>query len=86
MSGVWLVHVERPATFDAEIVFSQPVGPMDVSLAIGDVSQKGTLEAGQTRVMIRNIAVPRGDADVRLVSSINGRKGDPYQVILTRVD
>ena len=86
VSGVWLVHVERPATFDAEIVFSQPVGPMDVSLAIGDVSQKGTLEAGQTRVMIRNIAVPRGDADVRLVSSINGRKGDPYQVILTRVD
>jgi arylsulfatase/arylsulfatase A len=86
VSGVWLVHVERPATFDAELVYSQPVGPMELSLSIGSVTRKATLKAGQTRLVIPSISVPQGDAEVQVQSSIKGRKGDPYHVILSRVD
>ncbi len=86
VSGVWLVHVERPATFDAELVYSQPVGPMELSLSIGSVTRKVTLKAGQTRLVIPSISVPQGDAEVQVQSSIKGRKGDPYHVILSRVD
>ncbi len=85
-SGVWLVNVERPATFDAELVYSQPVGPMELSLSIGSVTRKATLEEGQTRLVISDISVPQGDAEIRVRSSIKGRKGDPYHVILSRVD
>ena len=86
VSGVWLVNVERPATFNAEVVFSQPVGPMEISLSIGPVTRSGTLKTGQTRVVIPGVSVAQGDAEVRVRSSIKGRKGDPYQVILSRVD
>ena len=86
VSGVWLVHVERPSTFDAELVYSQPVGPMELSLRIGSVTRKATLKAGQTRLVIPGISVPQGDADVQVQSSMKGRKGDPYHVILSRVD
>ena len=86
VSGVWLVHVERPATFDAELVYSQPIGPMDLSLSIGSVTRKATLKAGQTRLVISGISVPQGDAEVQVQSSVKGRKGDPYHVILSRVD
>ncbi|HBV65361.1 MAG TPA: arylsulfatase [Rhodopirellula sp.] len=86
VSGVWLVHVERPATFDAELVYSQPIGPMDLSLSIGSVTRKATLKAGQTRLVIPGISVPQGDAEVQVQSSVKGRKGDPYHVILSRVD
>ena len=86
VSGVWLVHVERPATFDAELVYSQPVGPMELSLSIGSVTRKAMLKAGQTRLVIPSISVPQGDAEVQVQSSIKGRKGDPYHVILSRVD
>ena len=85
-SGVWLVNVERPATFDAELVYSQPVGPMELSLSIGSVTRKATLGEGQTRLVISDISVPQGDAEIRVRSSIKGRKGDPYHVILSRVD
>ena len=85
-SGVWLVSVERPATFDAELVYSQPVGPMDLTLSIGRVTRKATLEEGQKRLVISGISVPQGDAEVQVRSSIKGRKGDPYHVILSRVD
>ncbi len=86
VSGVWLVHVDRPSTFDAELVYSQPVGPMELSLSIGSVTRKATLKAGQTRLVIPSISVPQGDAEVQVQSSIKGRKGDPYHVILSRVD
>ncbi|MCH1441807.1 MAG: arylsulfatase [Rubripirellula sp.] len=86
VSGVWLVHVDRPSTFDAELVYSQPVGPMELSLSIGSVTRKATLKAGQTRLVIPGISVPQGDAEVQVQSSIKGRKGDPYHVILSRVD
>ncbi len=86
VSGVWLVNVESPATFDAELVYSQPVGPMDLSLSIGRVTRKATLKAGQTRLVISGISLPQGDAEVQVRSSIKGRKGDPYHVILSRVD
>ena len=85
-SGVWLVNVERPATFDAELVYSQPVGPMELSLSIGCVTRKATLGEGQRRLVISDISVPQGDAEIRVRSSIKGRKGDPYHVILSRVD
>ena len=85
-AGVWLVSVERPATFNAEVVFSQPVGPMEISLSIGPVTRSGTLKPGQTRLVIPGVSVAQGDAEVRVRSSIKGRKGDPYQVILSRVD
>ena len=86
VAGVWLVHVERPATFDAEVVFSNPVGPMDVTLQIGDLEKTVALKANQTRLMIRGLSVPSGDTGVRVRSSLRGGKGDPYQVILSRVD
>ena len=86
VSGVWLVNVERPAKFDAELVYSQPVGPMELSLSIGSVTRKATLKEGQTRLVISGISVPQGDAEVQVRSSVNGRKGDPYHVILSRVD
>jgi arylsulfatase/arylsulfatase A len=86
VSGVWLVNVERPAKFDAELVYSQPVGPMELSLSIGSVTRKATLKEGQTRLVISGISVPPGDAEVQVRSSINGRRGDPYHVILSRVD
>ena len=85
-AGVWLVHVDRPATFDAEVIFSNAVGPMDVTLQIGDVEKTVMLKADQTRVMIRGLSVPTGDTEVRVRSSVRGRKGDPYQVILSRVE
>jgi len=37
-------------------------------------------------VMIRGLSVPTGDTEVRVRSSVRGRKGDPYQVILSRVE
>ena len=86
VSGLWLINVERPATFDVELVYSQPVGPMDLSLSIGTVTRKAKLSAGQTRLLISGVALPQGDADVQVRSSIKGRKGDPYHVILSRVD
>ena len=86
VSGLWLINVERPATFDVELVYSQPVGPMDLSLSIGTVTRKAKLSAGQTRLLISGVALPQGDADVQVRSSIEGRKGDPYHVILSRVD
>ena len=86
VSGLWLINVERPATFDVELVYSQPVGPMDLSLSIGTVRRKAKLSAGQTRLLISGVALPQGDADVQVRSSIKGRKGDPYHVILSRVD
>ena len=85
-AGVWLVHVDRPATFDAEVIFSNAVGPMDVTLQIGDIEKTVMLKADQTRVMIRGLSVPTGDTEVRVRSSVRGRKGDPYQVILSRVE
>ncbi|MDE0865367.1 MAG: arylsulfatase [Rubripirellula sp.] len=85
-AGVWLVHVDRPATFDAEVIFSNAVGPMDVTLQIGDIEKTVVLKADQTRVMIRGLSVPTGDTEVRVRSSVRGRKGDPYQVILSRVE
>jgi len=86
VAGVWLIHVERPATFDAEVVFSNPVGPMDVTLQIGDLEKTVALKANQTRLMVRGLSVPAGDTGVRVRSSLRGGKGDPYQVILSRVD
>ena len=86
VAGVWLVHVDRPATFNAEVIFSNAVGPMDVTLQIGDIEKTVMLKADQTRVMIRGLSVPTGDTEVRVRSSVRGRKGDPYQVILSRVE
>jgi len=86
VAGVWLVHVDRPATFDAQVIFSNAVGPMDVTLQIGDIEKTVMLKADQTRVMIRGLSVPTGDTEVRVRSSVRGRKGDPYQVILSRVE
>ena len=86
VSGVWLVHVDRPSTFDAELVYSQPVGPMELSLSIGSVTRKATLKAGQTRLVIPGISVPQGDAEVQVQTAFKRRKVDPYHVILSRVD
>ncbi|MGI9474830.1 MAG: arylsulfatase [Rubripirellula sp.] len=84
--GRWLVHVDRAATFDAEIVYREPIGETEVVLQIGDVRKRGDLPAKQSRIELKSIDLPAGDTAVQVKSLVDGKQRDPYHVILTRVD
>ena len=84
--GRWLVHVARPSTFEAEIVFREPIGKTQVVLKIGDVEKRIGISEGESRVHFKEIVLSPGDATVSVRSMVKGKPRDPYHVVLTRID
>ena len=85
-AGRWLVHVDHPANFKAEIVYREPIGEAEVVLRIGDVRTVGHLAADASRLTLDGISLPAGDTAVQVTSVVGGKQRDPYHVVLHRVD
>jgi arylsulfatase/arylsulfatase A len=84
-NGIWKLSAAQDAVYDIELRWPKPVDPAEVRIRAGATRQTLTLKEPTATAELKGVPITKGDLDLNVVLLRDGKREDPYHVILKRV-